>query len=198
MGKRRFYAFVNAVVFCLSGAALASPPGADPRLLSLVPPGAVNVAGITQGTPASYLVLTPNNATDLTDLLSISGVDPTREIWRTIQVAVSDSQGFLSEHSLVAIGHFDSPYIFKSAQESGATESQFRGIPILIVPPFERNKSISRDLRWLALIDSQMAVFGTKALVQEQLGRYLAHSPVDSLLMEQLSVCIPPISPGVF
>jgi hypothetical protein len=182
-----FHACIDCLAFCLFGSALAWPQVVDPGLLSLVPPGASIVAGKAQGREASYLVLTPNNATDLTDFQSISGVDPTREIWRTVMVAASGREGFLSEHSLVAIGHFDSRHIFKSAEENGATESKHLGVTVLIVPPLERDKGISDDLRWLAFIDSQIAVFGTIPMVKEELSRYRAHSPVDLSLMQRLS-----------
>jgi hypothetical protein len=95
------YAVVSGLVLCVIGSASASPPGSDPRLLSLVPPGAAIVAGMTQGTPDSYLALTPNNTTDLMDFISIAGVDPTRKIWGTTLVAASDGRGLLSEHSLL-------------------------------------------------------------------------------------------------
>jgi hypothetical protein len=169
------------------GTVSASPPGADPRLLSLVPPGAAIVAGQTQGREAGYLVLTRNNTTDLMDFQSVSGVDPTRKISRVTLVAASGSQGFLSEHSLLASGHFDSRHIFNSAEENGATESEYLGVPVLIVPPLDRDKAISDDLRWLAFIDSQIAVFGTIPIVKEELSRYLVRSAADPLLIQRLS-----------
>jgi hypothetical protein len=187
MEKQPFNAFVNGLVLCVFGTASASPPGADPRLLSLVPPGAAIVSLVTQGTPPTYLALTRNNTTDLMDFLAISGVDPNRNIWGTILVAATGSEGFLSEHSLVASGQFDSSHIFKSAEENGATESEYLGIPVLIAPPLERDKGISRDVRWLAFLDSQIAVFGTIPMVKEELGRYLARSPADLSLMGTLS-----------
>jgi hypothetical protein len=182
------YALINGLaLLCTFATASASPPGADPGLLSLVPPGAAIVAEVTYGTEPTYLVLTRNNTADLMDLESISGVDPTRTIGRTIFVAARDSQGLISEHSLLASGHFDTRHIFKSAMENGASKSEYLGIPILIVPPLERAKGISRDLRWLAFIDSQIAVFGTVPMVQEELSRYLARSPADVSLTEKLS-----------
>jgi hypothetical protein len=187
MEKQPFNALVNGLVLCMFGSVSASPPGPDPRLLSLVPPGAAIVAELTQGTPASYLALTRNNTTDLMDFLSISGVDPNRNIFRTILVAATGSEGPLSEHSLVASGQFDSSHIFKSAVENGATESEYLGMPVLIVPPLERDKDISRDFRWLAFLDSQISVFGTIPMVKEELGRYLARSPADLSLMGKLS-----------
>ena len=187
MTKRNLsYTFVTALAFCTLGS--ASPiSGADPRLLSLVPPGAAIVGGLTQGTPASYLVQTANNTTDLMDFLSISGVDPTRRIERSIFVTASGSRDFLSEHSWSAIGHFDSRHIFKAAQESGAIKSQYLGIPVLFIQPLQRDKGISDDVRWLAVIDSEIAVFGTVPMVREELARHQARSPADRLLISKLS-----------
>jgi hypothetical protein len=181
------YAFVNWFALCAFGTASASPPGADPRLLSLVPPGAAIVAEVTYGSEPMYLVLTRNNAADLMDLQSISGVDPTRTIARTVFVATRGSQGLISEHSLLASGRFDPRHIFKAAMENGAIKTEYAGIPVLIVRPLDRDKGISRDLRWLAFIDSQIAIFGTIAMVQEELSRYLARSPADGSLLGRLS-----------
>jgi len=157
------------------------------RLLPLIPPDAAIVAQVTYGTEPTFLVLTRNNKADLMDLQSISGVDPTRTIARTIFVVARSSQGLISEHSLLASGHFDSGHIFKAALENGATETEYLGIPILIIRPLDRDKNISGDLRWLAFIDSQIALFGTIAMVQEELDRYLARSPEDMPLMGKLS-----------
>jgi hypothetical protein len=152
-----------------------------------VPPGASIVAEVTYGVEPTYLVLTRNNTADLMDLQSLSGVDPTRMLVRTIFVATRGSSGLISEHSLLAEGRFDSRHIVKAAVKNGATETEYLGIPVLIVPPLERDKGISRDVRWLAFIDSQIAVFGTIPMVQQELGRYLERSPVDLPLMRLLS-----------
>jgi hypothetical protein len=121
------------------------------------------------------------------DFQSISGVDPTGTIARTIFVAARSNQGHISEHSLVASGHFDAHHIFKAAMENGAATTEYLGIPILIVRPLDRDKGITRDLRWLAFIDSQVAVFGTVQIVQEELSRHLARIPADPSLMLRLS-----------
>src|SRR5215472_16968363 len=105
------FAFVKGFVFCLFGAASAALPAADPGLLSLVPPGAAIVAEVTYGSEPTYLVLTQKNTADLMDLQSIIGVDPTRTIGRTIFVAARGSDGLISEHSLLAGGHFDTRHI---------------------------------------------------------------------------------------
>jgi hypothetical protein len=180
-------AFVTGLAFCTVGSASASPPGADAGLLSLVPPGAAIVAEVTYGTEPTFLVLTRNNTADWADLQAISGVDPTRTIERTIFVAARGTEGLISEHSLLASGHFDARHIFKAAMENGAAKTEYLGIPVLIVPPLERDKGISDDVRWFAVIDSQIALFGTIPMVREELSRYMARSPADLSLMRTLS-----------
>jgi len=184
---RLLHAFVSGLASCVFSVASASSPGADPGLLSLVPPGAAIVAEVTYGSEPTFLVLTRNNTADLMDLQAIWGVDPTRTIARTVFLAARGSQGLVSEHSLLARGRFDPGHIFKAARENGAIETEYAGIPVLIVRPLDRDKGISRDLRWLAFIDSQIAIFGTIAMVQEELSRYLARSPADESLLGRLS-----------
>jgi hypothetical protein len=132
-------------------------------------------------------VVTRNNTTDLQDLESFAGVDPTRMIGAVILIAASGSGGFLSEHSLVASGRFDTKHIFEAGKENGATESKYLGIPVLVVPPLDRNKGVSEDVRWLAVIDSQIAVLGTIPMVQEELSRSLAWGRADLLLSRDIS-----------
>jgi hypothetical protein len=152
-----------------------------------VPPGAEIVAGITVGLPLSHLVATRNNTTDLLDFESFAAVDPTRMTEAVILIAASGTHGFVSEHSLLASGRFDTRHIFKAAKENGATEGQYLGVPILIIPPLARNKDVSEDVRWFAVIDSQIAVFGTIPMVREELSRSLARSEPDPSLTRDLS-----------
>lgn len=183
----QLFAAVSGLVLCAFGTASASPPDPDPRPLSLVPPGASIIAEVTYGAEPTFLVLARCNTTDLMDFQSISGVDPTRLSARTVFVAARSSQGRISEHSLLATGHFDTRHVFKAAIDNAAAETEYREIPILIVRPLGRDKGILRDLRWLAFIDSQVAIFGTIPMVQEELSRHLASTATDSSLMLQLS-----------
>jgi hypothetical protein len=176
-----------AALLGVLGSASALPPGRNPRLLQLVPPGAEIVAGFIPGQPISHLVVTRNNTADLLDFGSFAGVDPTRTVGAVILIAASGSRGFLSEHSLVASGRFEARHIFKAAKENGATESEYLGIPVLIVPPLDRDKGISEDVRWFAVIDSQIAVFGTIPMVREELSRSLARIQADPSLTRDLS-----------
>ena len=88
--------------FILVGIATASP---DPRLLSLVPPGAQLVAGIiappTQGQPDNFVLMTHNNTVDLEDFYALTGADDSRTIHQIVFVAMTDNSGQLTEHSLL-------------------------------------------------------------------------------------------------
>ena len=177
----------GAALLCAIAPASATPPVQDPRLLSLVPPGAEIVAGITVGLPLSHLVATRNNTTDLMDFESFAAVDADRMTMAVILIAASGTRGFVSEHSLLASGRFDTKHIFKAAKENGATESEYLGVPVLIIPPLDRDKGVSDDVRWFAVIDSQIAVFGTIPMVQEELSRSLAGNQPDPSLTRDLS-----------
>lgn len=187
MRQRRVSRSILITLSALLALATGVAASVDHKLLPLIPSGAAIVAEATFGAQHTFLVLTRCNTTDLADFQSISGVDPARTIGRTIFVVARNSQGHVSEHTLLASGSFDAPHIFRAAIENGATKTEYLGIPILIVRPLDRDKGISRDLRWLAFINSQIAVFGTIPMVQEQLRRYLAGSPADLSLMLKLS-----------
>jgi hypothetical protein len=152
----------------------------DPKLLSLVPPIAQIVAGMNapsvSGQPDSFLLITYNNTVDLRDFFALSGVDDLRVIQQIMMVAAEDRTSSLAEHSLLASGHFDQRRIFKAAAQNGATFNDFKGIRVLVVPPFGRDHATFREVRWLAVIDSSIALFGTIASVQRELDRHLAHS----------------------
>jgi hypothetical protein len=171
--------------------AVASAGTPDSRLLPLVPPGAQVVAGLSApsapGQPASYLVATRNNSVDFRDFISLSGVDDSRIIRQLVLVAEADDKGILTDHSLLAIGHFDQARIFKGAVENGADISEFKGIRVLVVQPLERDRSTFNDVRWLAVIESDIAVFGTVTMVRQELDRHLAHSVADPVLMRKLA-----------
>ncbi|HEY1965100.1 MAG TPA: hypothetical protein VGG59_09225 [Acidobacteriaceae bacterium] len=159
------------------------------RLVSLVPPSAEVVAGMNapsgDGGPKNFLLITHNNSMDLDDFIALTGRDPAREIDQVIMVAAEDGRGTFGEHSLLAIGHFDGALISRSA--TGANVSRYRDTPVLVVKPFPREQAIFNDVRWLAMIDSSVAVFGTITQVKQELDRYLSHSAADPLLMQRLA-----------
>jgi hypothetical protein len=139
------------------------------------------------GQPPGYLVTTRNNGVDFRDFLALSRADDSRIVRQLVLVAAADDNGILTQHSLLASGHFDQARIFKGAVENGADVSEFKGIPVLVLQPLERDRSTFNDVRWLAVIESDIAVFGSITMVRQELDRHLAHSVVDPALMQKLA-----------
>jgi hypothetical protein len=168
---------------------LAAPP--DLALLSLVPPGAQVVAGITNwpspSKPGSFLLMTRNNVIDRRDFISLAGVDDSMIIHQMIFAAGGSDTSKWGEHSILTKGHFNQARIFKAAVDNGATVTEFRGIRVLVQHPFERELGTFKDVRWLAVIGSDVALFGTRFSVQQELDRHLAGSAVDPSLMQRLA-----------
>jgi hypothetical protein len=184
---------VFLVLFPFFAIALASAVTPNPKLLSLVPPMARMVAGMNApqrgGEPDNFLLITHNNQMDLDDFIALSGVDGSRVIAQVIMVGFDGRGGALAEHSLLAIGHFDQELIYKSVHRSGtgASATQYRGIPVLEMQPFARERDSFHDVRWLAMMDSHLALFGTMPIVQQEIDRYLVRSPADPSLERKLT-----------
>ena len=161
----------------------------DPKLLSLVPPGARVVAGMDRpgpkGQPGSFVLMPHKNIVDLRDFFSLTGVDSTRAVGHAVFVANDDET--LNERSLLMSGHFDQAAIYRSAVEGGARIIQYRGIAVLVIEAFARERGEMEDDRWLAVLDSDVLLFGSVIAVREELDRYLAHSKPDPLLVHKLA-----------
>jgi hypothetical protein len=182
---------ILVVLFSLLTIALGSAVTPNPKLVALVPPTARMVAGMIApqrgSVPTSFLLITHSNLRDLNDFIALSGADNSRVIEQTIMVA-SDGGGAFAEHSLLASGHFDQALIYRSAYKSvGASAANYRGIPVLVVQPFARERENFHDVRWLVIVDSKLAVFGTMASVQQELDRHLDHSVADPALERRLA-----------
>jgi hypothetical protein len=187
-GVNKVVLVVLLTLFTIASASAVTP---NPKLLSLVPPTAQSVAGMSAsprgGQPSSFLLVTHNNLMDLNDFMALSGADDSRVIEQVIMVA-ADGGGALAEHSLLVSGHFDQGLVNRSAYRSGAGANaiQYRGISVLVIQPFARERSSFDDVRWLAMMDAKLAVFGTSRLVQQELDRYLDHSAADPALERRL------------
>jgi len=182
--------YLKALVFVLV-VPMSSAASRDLKLIALVPPGAQVVAGISaspqQGQPDNFVLITHDNIVDLQDLFALSGADGSRIFQHVVFVAIANSAGLLSEHSLLVSGHFDQPHIYKSAVEGGATVTYYRGIEVLEIQPFKREQRAFSDVRWLAVLDSNVLVFGTVATLRRELDRYADRSPADSPLLNRLA-----------
>jgi hypothetical protein len=103
-----------------------------------------------------------------------------------IEVAASSGQGELKERLLLVEGLFDGQRIFHAAEQNDATQTNYKGEPILLVKPFSRERQVMTSVRWMAIIGNQTALFGTPLLVREALDRHAAHATADLRLTEHL------------
>jgi hypothetical protein len=174
-----------------NAAVAASALASDLRLIQMVPPESQVIASMLSptpgGQPSSFLLITGNNRIDLEDFYSVTGADASRLIHQVVFVAAAGSDGTLNEHSLIIKGHFNRNAIFRFAESGNATTESYRGEPILVVPPLARERDWFKHQRWLAILKSDIAIFGTPAIVQRELDRQIANSPPDPTLMERLS-----------
>jgi hypothetical protein len=175
------------LLLCSAGQNLAAT--AHQELLSLIPPGARVVAkiGALSHGLGHFVLITHNNNIDLNDFQALTGADSTCLIHGLVLVAAADDTGMLNEHSLLGDGNFDPERIFRSAVDGGASITRYRGIPVLVVPPFARERSEFNEIRWLAIPASGILLFGSIAIVQQELDRYLARSATDPSLVERLA-----------
>jgi hypothetical protein len=172
---------------CSAGRVAASPSILDQALLGMVSERAEIVSALMPGLPASFLVMTRNNTTDLTDFQSLAGVDPSRVTEHVLLVAGMGPMGHLSAHVLLADGQFNFRNIFKAALSNGAGLMDFEGFSVLVLQPLDRNRDVAPEVRWLIVIDGKIVVFGSVAMVQEALRRYLGRQSPNVILRGSLT-----------
>jgi hypothetical protein len=178
------------VVLVSSFAALASAMTPDPRPISLVPPTATLVAGVktANGGDLSTLVLTTHsNVVDLNDFTALWAVDSSRAIDQIITVASGRNSDPYAEHGLIANGRFNQALIERSVHQAGANPTSYRGIAIMELPPLARERDTFQDVRWLVMMHSNLALFGTIPIVKQELDRYLAREATDPSLERMLA-----------
>lgn len=184
----RYSVFVAVLLVSTAVAVSASP--ANSKLLALVPDRAQIVAGIEDPhNPTSrgrLLLVTHNSNLDFQDWIALTGVDPNRKTEEVIEVAATSSEGELHEHLLLVAGQFDRERIFRAALDNGASRSDYRGQPLLVVQPFAREKQALDASRSMAILDDRTTIFGSPLLVRQALDRYLDKSAPDPLLVERL------------
>ncbi len=181
--------FVLLLLFNAAAAFAAASP--DIRLIMLIPTDSPVIAGMT-GPPTreqlgSVLLVTRNNGIDLEDFFAVTGGDSSRLIQQAVLVAGADAKGSLSEHSLLVSGHFNKAAIFRFAAGGKARTETYRGVTVLAVPAFARESDRFSELRWFAVVDSNITIFGSVAMVQRELDRAIDNSPADPFLLKRLS-----------
>ena len=177
--------------FLLFHSTSASGFASDQHLLHLVPPKSKIVARMLSssipGQLSSFLLVTSNNEIDHKDFLALTGGDSSRNIHEVVFVTADGADGANSEHSLLVGGHFDRDAIVRLANDGIATRLNYRDVVVLAVKPFAREAESFKELRWLAIPDQGIAIFGSVASVQRELDRWFANSPTDPELLERLS-----------
>lgn len=172
-------------------AARAAASPAENNLLRLVPGGAQIVSGIADPGRSSatgrLLVVTKNNNIDLDDCLALLGVDGDQAINGVIEVASSSIGGDLSDHLLLISGHFNGARIFGAALENGSTRITDNGHTLLVIRPFDREILSMPDVRWMAILNNRVLVFGVPSMVAMALSRYERGEPADPILLERLT-----------
>lgn len=183
------FCFGLALAWSLSPSCSGSP--SNSKLLYLVPPGAQIVAGFENYSDEHHhgqLVLTTrDNRLDLADWQAIAGVDHRRVIDEIVEVAASSVGGRLHEHLLLVSGRLDRDTIFRSLRLKGASEIEYQHLPVILVEPFARERGLMEGVRWLVILNDRLVLFGTPALVQSALSRYLNHADIDMVLRERLA-----------
>jgi hypothetical protein len=181
----------SAVLKLFVAVSVAKAGQTDQRLLQLVPPGANVVAAMNApahtGQPGAFLLVTHNNSVDFADFLALTGVDDGRRIHKVIYVSGGLRPTDQGEHSLLVRGQFDEARIFKAALENGASKREWRGLPVLLVPPFAREKVMVPDPRWLVVLEATLAILGTETSVREELNRAVTGSAPDASLFQRRS-----------
>ena len=135
----------------LFAAVLSRAVTPNPKIVALVPPSAQIVAGANvpphSGQPSTFLLTTHYGNIDLRDFIAISGVDIERAFDQLI-LAATYGDGAYSAHSLMAIGRFNQGLIYRSVNQAGEKAIQYRGIAILEIQPFarERDSFLRRSL----------------------------------------------------
>jgi len=185
--KSILFAFLTCMAVSISPAATA-----DLKLLSLIPPGAQAVARISSPNPSAlighFVLTTRNNGINYNDFWALTGGDSTLVVREFIYVVAADSTETLNEqNSLLASGNFDRDRIYRSALNGGASVTRYRGVPVLVVQPLARERAEFSEVRWLAIPDSSILLFGSIASVQQELDRHLDRSPTDPRLIARLA-----------
>jgi hypothetical protein len=92
------------------------------------------------------------------------------------------------------VGHFDRLGIFKAALENGSTRAEYNGEQVLVVKPFDREKSSMNAVRWLAVLKNRVLVFGVPGMVARTLDRYERNEPADVLLLQRIARLPPDVN----
>ena len=141
--------------------------GADPQLLSLIPPEAQVIGGVsvqsTAGSPFGQFLLSQMKQDDprLARLITATGFDPRKDV-RELMFA-SDTGAANGQGMIVALGVFNGPQIFTAAKSAeSAVTTNYNGVDLL-------TSKTGRDA--LAFLDGSIAIAGKQAWVKAAIDR---------------------------
>jgi len=173
----------------LFGSAVARGLAADLRMLSLVPPESQIVAGVVAAERARhqgrFILSNVANRIDYEDFLSLAAGDPLLEIDELIFTAAAGPSGV--EHSVIVSGRLQRDRIYRSAGYP-ASAQDYRGMVVLLVRPFDRERAYFQQDRLLAIISPNLAIFGTLSSVRKEIDRFLDGNAADSLIVQRVSL----------
>jgi hypothetical protein len=161
------------------------------NLIALVPPDIGMVAGMEARRrdverPDLFIPLPGKSLRDYDYFGSLCGADPARSVNEVIFVD-DHLERNQYDHTLLARGRFSSEIIYRSVIYQGGVQENYRGLPVLSVPPLARERSEVNESRWLAIVDTRVLLLGTPEYVRREIDRLLAGSEPDSSLEEQFA-----------
>ena len=171
--------------------AVAHGSPADLKMLSLVPPGSEIVAGIaptaTTRHHGSFVLFTLANRIDYEDFLSLASADPFFQIDRLVFTASAGPSAATAEHSIIVSGRLQPEFIYKSVKYS-STSLDYRGVVVSVVRPLGRERSYFRQDRLFAVIDRNLAIFGTPLTVKEEIDRLLDGTGANHVIVQKVEL----------
>jgi hypothetical protein len=172
--------FATATLFTVFSGALSA---ADSRLLSLVMPDAMVLAGVNvdeaKATPFGQYVLTTllqSQAQQLQQLATLTGFDPRRDVHELL-LASSSAPGNKTGLAL-ALGAFDPAKIAAAAQLAGAGIETYGGVSIIEDPQHQNG---------FAFLDSTLVVAGDLANVKAAIDRRNGGPTIPAALATQVN-----------
>jgi len=182
---RKSFALVACLVALMGLFFSASLCFAQVDPIRLIPPDAPVIAGlhrVSQDQARSALWLaTRNNLDDLNRLVAMTGSDPDRRFDYVIVADWPSSTDTLGSHLLVAQGRFEMASILSTIAHP--KKLTYNGVTVLTVAAPAASQ---QTVRWLAIPERDIAIFGTPAGVQAALDRYRSGAAPDPGVKERL------------